>query len=222
MLAPASRPFPPSAIPSLPLSTSAIVLLKRPPSDAFQGLTVFSPEHGVLQVQQRLPKKTAATTVALDLFDEAALDLESSNQGRTWFVKEVVLTARHTAIGRSYAALRLACELAALVARNPVHEESRRAVADLLHSAFTAFARGAAPDLVWLKSIYRFARDEGYPVAQQWLPTLPDDLRAVAQHLLHTPLPALAEVSPADLRSAPILHGRLADYLRGHTEILLE
>lgn len=198
------------------------MLLKRPPSDAFQGLAVFSPEHGLLQVQQRLPKKSAATTIALDLFDEAALDLESSNQGRTWFVKEAVLTARHTAIGRNYAALRLACELAALIARNHVHEESRRAVADLLHSAFTAFARGAPPDLVWLKSLYRFARDEGYPVAQQWLPTLPADLRDAAQHLLHTPLATLADAPPGDLHAAAILHARLADYLRGHTEIMFE
>lgn len=208
-------------MPAQSLPTEAIVLLKRPPSDSFQGLTVFSAEHGLLQIQQRLPKKSGPTTVALDLFDEASLLLDSSNQGRTWFVKEAVLTTRHAAIGRNYVALQLACELSALIARNRVHEESRRTVADLLRVAFAAFASGAPPDIVWFKSLYRFARDEGYPVAQQWLPTLPPDLRAEAQRLLHTPL---AELGPAKAEhpKSKALQRRLEDYLRGHTEILLE
>ena len=78
---------------------------------------------------QRLPRKSAPTAVALDLFDEAALVLESSNQGRTWFVKEARLLFRHAAIGASYETLLRASALAELVARNPVLEDSRRGVA---------------------------------------------------------------------------------------------
>lgn len=208
-------------MPAQSLQTDAFVLLKRESTDAFQGFTVFSAAHGALLVLQRLAKKSATTAVALDLFDEASLQLESSNQGRTWFVKEARLLTRHADLGRSYETLRSASALAALIARNPVHEDSRAAVAQLLRTAFAALAAGARPDIVFFKSLYCFARDEGYAVKQQWFPTLPAELRTAAARLLNTPLAELEKPAPAD-RQPAILQRRLEDYLRGHTEILME
>jgi hypothetical protein len=210
-------------VPGPTLQTDALVLLKQPPADAFQAFTVFSAEHGALPVLQRLPKKSAPASVALDLFDDVALLLESSNQGRTWFVRESRLMTRHGGIGRRYESLQFASTLAALVARNAVSDESRAPVAALLRTAFTAFAESARPDLVYFKSLYRFARDEGYPVKQEWLAGLPAAQRALAGNLLATPLATLAETSSATggPPSATLLR-RLEDYLRAHTEILLE
>ena len=88
-------------MPGRQLQTEAFVLLKRPPTDSFQTFSLFSAEHGTLLALQRLPKKNAANHLALDLFDEVALSLETSNQGSTWFMKEVRLLARPTGIGRS-------------------------------------------------------------------------------------------------------------------------
>ncbi|HVU24884.1 MAG TPA: hypothetical protein VHE13_12230 [Opitutus sp.] len=205
-------------MPALPLTATGFVLLKRPPADAFQSLTVFSPEHGPLVVLQRLSRKPSAASPPLDLFDEAALQLESSNQGRTWFLREARLVTRHADLGRSYDALRLASALAALVARNPVAAESRSAVADLLRAALASFAAGARPDIVWFKSLYRFARDEGHPVREHWFPTLPSADRTAAVTLLNQPLSAQT-ARPATVER---LTARLAEYLRGHTEILIE
>ena len=212
-------------MPGLPLQTDGFVLLKRPPSDSFQGFNVFSAEHGAFLVHQRLPKrsaakagKTGATTVALDLFDEVSLRLESSNQGQTWFVQETRLVTRHADLGRSYETLRHASALAALVARNPVHEDGRTQVAALLRQAFASFAAGARPDFVWFKSLYCFARDEGYPVKQQWFPTLPAADREADATLLNRPLAAQTATVAAVTR----LQKRLEEYLTGHTEILLD
>jgi hypothetical protein len=154
----------------------------------------------------------------LDLFDEVSLTLESRNQGQTWFVKESRLIARHSEIGRSYETLRLASALAALVARNPVSEESREEVVALLRQAFTSFAAGARPDFVWFKSLYRFARDEGYPLKEQWFPTLPSDDRAAVARLLNLPL--VEQVDALEIVAR--LTERLANYLRGHTDILID
>lgn len=224
-------------MPALPLQTDAFVLGKRPPSDSFQGFPVFSAEHGALLVLQRLPKKTSAASPPLDLFDEVSLSLESSNQGQTWFVKESRVITRHPDLGRSYETLRHASALAALVVRNPVLEESRAAVAALLRQAFVSFASGARPDYVWFKSLYRFARDEGYPAKEQWFPTLPAADRDAVALLLNRPLAELLATPPpsssASLQSNPPgsflapdtvarLTARLEDYLRGHTEILLD
>lgn len=205
-------------MPAQSLQTDAFILLKRPAADAFQSFTAFSSEHGSLLILQRVPKKSAATSVALDLFDEVSLLLESSNQGHTWFVKEVRLLTRHADIGRSYDALRLASAFTALVARNVVDADSRATVADLLRQALAAFASAARPDIVHFKSVYRFARDEGYPLKQQWFPTLPAADRREAATLLNRPL--AEQNAPAELVAR--LQRRLETYLRGHTEVLLD
>lgn len=205
-------------MPAQSLQTDAFVLLKRPPADSFQSLTVFAPEHGALLVMQRVGRKSPVTSVALDLFDEVALLLDSSNQGRTWFIKEARLVSRPVDIGRSYEALLLASELAALIARNPVHEDSRTAVGELLRGAFAAFAAGPRPDIVYFKSLYRFARDEGYPLKQQWFPSLPAPDRTEVATLLNRPLAAQTATPEVVQR----LRRRLEDYLRGHTEVLLD
>lgn len=205
-------------MPAQSLATTGFVLLKRPPGDRFQTLTVFSPAEGLLAVLQRLPRKSGATSSSLDLFDEAELMLESSNQGRTWFIKEARLLTRPSGIGRSYEALERACTLGALVARNPVYEESRTLVAALLREAFHAFAHAPRPDVIYFKSLYRFARDEGYPLKQEWYPNLPATDQAEVAALLNRPLAEQTATAAVVTR----LQRRLDDYLRSQTEILLE
>lgn len=200
------------------LTTDALVLAKRPPSDAFQTFTVFSSEHGPLLVLQRLSKKTAANTVALDLFDEVSLSLENNSQGQAWFVKEARLLTRHSGLGRSYEVLQAASDLARLLARNSVHEESRAKVYTLFSEALAALAGTERPDIVYLKSLYRFARDEGYPVKEHWFPALPAADRENAVTLLNQPVAS----QTTELTLVAKLRRRLEDYLRGHTEILLE
>jgi hypothetical protein len=210
-------------VPAQTLETEAFVLLKRLPADSFQSFTVFSPTHGLLVVLQRIRKpraggKSGGASVPLDLFDEFWLQLESSNQGHTWFTRETRLLARPADIGRSYEALRHASAFAALIARNPVHEDSREAVSRLLREALAAFAAGTRPDIVHLKSVYRFARHEGYPLKEQWFPTLPASDRGEAATLLNQPLAAQTATPEAVAR----LQRRLDDYLRAHTEFLLD
>jgi hypothetical protein len=200
------------------LQTDAFVLLSRAPADRFQSFSVFSPEHGSLFVLQRIPKKPAPGSQPLDLFDEVSLQLESSNQGQTWFVREARLRERHAGIGRGYDALRFASALAGLVARNTVPEESRAQVGALLHAAFAAFGASARPDIVFFKGLYCFARDEGYPVKQEWAAALPAGDHSQVAVLLNQPLSA--QSAPATEVSR--LQRSLEDYLRGHTEILLD
>jgi hypothetical protein len=133
-------------------------------------------------------------------------------------VKEARLITRCAGIGRSYDALRLASALASLIARNPVDEDSRAGVAELLRTAFAAFGSVARPDIVYFKSLYRFARDEGYPLKQHWFPTLPLSDRAEVALLLNRPL--LEQSTAASVVTR--LQRRLDEYLRGHTEILME
>jgi hypothetical protein len=206
-------------VPGIQLQTAATVLSRQPAgSDAFELLAAFSAEHGLLQCLRRLSTKAATNRTPLDLFDAADLWLESSNQGRTWFIKEHRLLRRHAGIGRSYAALRRAAAFSALLTRNPVSDESRPAVATLLAQCLDALDAGAPPDVVWLKTLYCFARDEGYAVKQQWWPQLPAADQAAATRLLNTPL---AELAGSDAAAAGLVTD-LEQWFAGHTEIRLQ
>jgi hypothetical protein len=96
-----------------------------------------------------------------------------------------------------------------------VQEESRQPVAELLRSAFGALAAGHRPDLVHLKSLYRFARDEGYPVKQEWFPSLPEAEQAVAARALSQPL--AGQTTPPEVVAE--LRRGLEHYLRGRAEL---
>jgi hypothetical protein len=204
-------------VPGQTLTTEAFVIEKRPPSDAFQTLGLFSEEHGNLLALQRVPRKPSATHVAPDLFDEVSAMLESSNQGRTWFVKEIRITTRRSGIGRSYDALRFASALAAVISRNHVHEESRSNVARMLATALDALASGPRPDVVHLKSLYLFARDEGYPVKQEWLPSLGAADLSVAKGVLNRRLDAQDSTASEVARLRRSLEG----YLGASTDIII-
>lgn len=214
-------------MPGPQLTTAAFILGRQTSgSDNFEQLTAFSEEHGVLLCLARLPKtatstrrsSTATSESRLDLFDEAELALESSSQGRTWFIKEHRHLRRFPGIGRSYDALRAAAALAGLVSHNPVSDESRAPIVALLRQSLGALEAGARPDLVWIKSLFIFLRDEGYPVKQQWWQQLGSAERDAAAQILNQPI---AGQSPETALVARLTE-RLHEWLAGETEIRLK
>ncbi len=204
-------------MPGQQLQTTAFILSRQPSgSDTFEQLTAFSGEQGVLHLLRRTKQSKTAST-PLDLFDEAELWLESSSQGRTWFIKEHRFIQRHEGIGRSYAALQAAVAFGQLLARNPVDDESRPAVIALLRSSLGALAGGGRPDIVWLKSLYCLLRDEGYPVKQQWWPELQPADRELAAQLINQPLARQTAEPDAVAR----ITKRLEQWVGAETEIKL-
>lgn len=203
-------------MPGQQLQTTAFILTRQPSgSDSFEQLTVFAADHGTLPCLRRMAGKSS--TAPLDLFDEAELWLESSNQGRTWFIKEHRLIQRHEGIGRSYEALRVASALGTLLSRNPVPDDSREDVTEQVRTTFAALAAGGRPDIIWLKTLYCLLRDEGYPVKQQWWPQLLEADRDIAAQLLNQPLAG----QTADTATVARIARRLEDWVRGETEIKL-
>lgn len=180
--------------------TEAHLLAQAPHTGDHLVLTCFSPADGLFTALLRplrpapgssllAPRSSAAP--APDLFDRIALELNHARGGSAsgpWFVREHRILARHAGIGRDYATLAAASRLARVVIKNPVPEDSRSAVDALLAQAFSAFARpGARPDLVFFKSLYCLARDEGLPLKQHWLPALPPGDRTLVASALSLP-----------------------------------
>lgn len=178
-------------------------------------LTCFSPIDGVLTALLRPARNQKTdTSPAPDLFDRLALTL---NHGRSapgagpWFVREHRLLARHPELGRDYPTLASASRLARLVTRNPVPEDSRAAIDALLTQAFTALAReGTRAELIYFKSLYCLARDEGLPLKQEWLPSLPVGDRALVATALNQPATSPEPAAPDLSRLTKRLEAYLA------------
>ena len=199
------------------LQTSGFVLQKPPAQDRFQQVLLLSPDGGQMLCFQRLASRQPA--VALDLFDEVAGTLTSTNQGRTWFFGEVRVVRRFAGIGLSFAALTEASAFANLLVRNPVHEEGRAAVLALLGTALQAWNDGRRADAVALKALYTFGRDEGYPVKEEWAAQLRGSDLENARRVLNEPLAALDGI---ESDSVARLLESLRRYLRGHAELVVE
>jgi hypothetical protein len=205
-----------NAVPGLSLQVQGFVLEKSPRGDRFQPLALFSPEQGLLRCYQRISLRNPGP--AIDLFDELSATLTSSNQGHTWFFKELHVDHRHPGIGLRFEALAEASALAALIVRNPVHEEGRARICRLLRETLGALETGAPAAIVGLKALYSFARDEGYPVKEEWLAGLRGSEREHAVALLHTPIASI----DADLADhAPRILARLRRYLKESTELTI-
>lgn len=202
---------------ALTLNREAIVLERRAAAaDDWERLALFTADEGSLSVLRR--SRRSKPVLALDLFDHASVVLESSDQGHTWFLMDGRLLRRLEGLGRSYARLAAASALARLALRNPIASESRPGLYRLLHAAFAALAETDRPDVVLLKSLYRFARDEGYPVRQQWREDLPASDQATLDLVLERPVREVAVPPEAVER----LHRKLGDYLRANTELALD
>jgi hypothetical protein len=200
--------------------TDAHVLAKGAHTGDHTVLTCFSPGDGLFTALLRAsrgPKTDTAPTP--DLFDRLALVLEhgKGSSGGPWFVREHRLLVRHASIGRDYEPLAAASRLARVVTQNPVPEDSRAAIDALLAQAFAAFARPASrPDLVYFKSLYLLARDEGLPLKQEWLPSLPAADRTLVGSALNFPSDSPDAPRAADLVR---LTKRLETYLVGEHEL---
>lgn len=201
--------------------TEAHLLALAPHTGDHLVLTCFSPADGLFSALLRPPRglKTDAAPPP-DLFDRLALELRHAKgapAGGPWFVREYRILSRRAGIGRDYATLAAASRLARVVIKNPVPEDSRAAVDALLAQALAAFARpGARPDLVFFKSLYCLARDEGLPLKQHWLPSLPPGDRMLVAASLSLPSDAADAPGPQDLAR---LTKRLEAYLSTEADL---
>jgi hypothetical protein len=183
-------------------------------------LTCFSPGEGLFTALLRPARKAVSAAPAPDLFDRLALELNHARGGSSsgpWFVREHRVLQRHAAIGRTYATLAAASRLARIVIKNPVPEDSRPAIDALLSQTFAAFARPATrPDLIFFKSLYCLARDEGLPLKQHWLPALPPGDRDLVARALSLPADSPEAPPPQDLAR---LAKRLETYLTTEADL---
>lgn len=197
-----------------PIETmEGVVLLREASGETWDRITLLSPDTGIVQFLQRRSKK-AGTTI-LDLFDRVSVVLERKDGSATRFSREIRIQRRLSGLGQRYDSLREACQFARILMDNPVHEDSRQEVDALLEQALAAWERGDREDIVAFKSLFVFARGEGYAVREDWWQRLPAQERAWSTLLLNRPT---REVE-LERNQVATVRESLEHYLRHFTEI---
>jgi len=196
----------------------ALVLKTEASGESFLKLYVLTAESGIFLCLKRISKKPGNSTTP-DLFDTAAIQLESSQQGTMRFVKEYQLLRRRDPIGQNYRSLRHASRLSQLLVANASHMPESEVLYDLAARAFDAYAEGKAPEVVLLKSLYLLLKNEGYPVRESWWPTLRADLREEAKRILSAPSPAQSE--KAEKEACERIEEHLTHWMRHHTDLIV-
>ena len=179
-----------------------LVLLREDAGERHLRLTLLDPSHGLVRCLYKPAAKSGSPMVTPDLFDSAEVFLSPPKAGEcARFVREYRLVRRLPGLGSDYARLTLACRLARLLAKNPHPPESWPVLHALACDALAAIASKPRPDAAYFKCLWRIARDEGWPVKEDFAERLRPGERALAALALATPLASLA---PADAPPALI------------------
>ncbi len=197
-------------------TTNAFVLTREPSGESMQRLRIFAERLGILTVFRRESRRKAGTAIPPDLFDRMEAVIETRNEGRTWFLKEWLITRHFPGLGRSYRTLEYASRFAAVLMKNPLHADAAADLFIALGHALDAWEKTPHPEVVYLKALYLYARDEGFAVREDWFRTLPTSRRAAADSLIHHPL---ADLPEAPLRHAAPLIENLETWLQTHHDL---
>ncbi|MEM9159526.1 MAG: hypothetical protein AAGB46_10795 [Verrucomicrobiota bacterium] len=201
-------------MPSQPIVFTGIILGQEKRSEKFNGYTVLSPEIGKRLVLKRISSKSN-TINHIDFFDDGEFTAEDKNESGACFFKDFDLRSRRTKIAEDYEAFKLAMRFAKLIVRNPIHEENAKSLYQLAIRSLDAWQDTNFPEAAYLKSVYLYCRDEGYPINAEWYSQLASPDAATAKHVLNT---SLSEIDADKHRIAHCIE-RLEHYLQQSTHI---
>lgn len=195
----------------------ATVLHLIPTGERFTQVKLISPSIGVLSLLKRNQTKTKG--FAIDLFDhgEAHVDHKPGEGSNNGFLTDFCVSKKRSGLGKSYRNLQAASWLSGLLLRNPMHDEMGAEVFALSERALDALSEAAPPNATKLKMLYVFARDEGYPVLEDWVSKLSPSLTETVRIILNTPLKEI-ELDSETQQSA---FASLAHYVQYNTHIQL-
>lgn len=155
-------------------------------------IAAYSPEHGLFRASKRISAKR--TGALPDIFDDISLDCEAASPSALKFVREFSRTKRRAGIAESYDAFEQASLIAQTVLKNGGHIEDSRSLSNRLRLSLDAIDAGRPPVSVRLKFMYLLARDEGYPVREDFYRKLPPPQKELFSTLVKTPSEELREL----------------------------
>ncbi len=183
-----------------------IVLDRVLSGERFFSLSLFGRSKGpfrgmVRRSRQRMPP---------DHFDSGVAEWGRSRRGGDLvFIDDFQFEKRRSGIARDWDRMRTAARLGMVFFRNGNHLEDPAEAFAICQRALDWLNEPCSSGAVYLKALYRFAREEGFAVKQGWWSDLNPPDRDRAKAILQSPIPA---VDPA------ICQGPSMDELVGSLE----
>ncbi len=199
------------------LQDQACLLRKAPAGESHTLQAFFLRENGLQMVLSRKRTKTNSATADPDLFESGEINLERKGADKPAFLRDFHSAVRYSGIARHYPSLAAASRLSRFYERNLRHMEHFTFAWDLLHTALDAFSSKRQPGIILLKAYFLFAKNEGYPVKEEWIATLPGARRTGLAQLLQSPVEDCEE-------DASIIEGHIRSleaYFLHHTDLIL-
>lgn len=198
-------------------STHAISLGSQLRGDNYFAHRLYSKHQGPLTVLVRRSNKPDKQ-IAIDLFDEGEFRFELKPGSYAGFLKDAQITRKRRKLAERYEAFEMASRLANVMLSNPVSGESIDDSFELLTKGLDSWESGMNPQATYLKCLYLYCRQEGYPVKEEWAAQLPETERAVTINALNRPLRNM-QVVASELKNAI---QSLELYMEHHTHIRID
>lgn len=176
----------------------ALLLDCSPNGESFLQLALLSPVEGLVYALLRQSASKAKPRPDPPQLVEVVL--ESPRHSGPNFVKEWQPSADWRLLARSWDALATWARIVRFLRPHLHHLENPYPPYQLLLRSLDALLPPANPYAVELKTLFVFGRDEGYPVRQQWIPSLPRDQQAIASETLFSPLATAGTIPAAELK----------------------
>ncbi len=203
-------------MPAPEVVTHAIALGSEPRGDAYIAHRLLSSERGNIIALVRRSTKPGKQPL-IDLFDEGEFRIEMKPSSVSGFIKDAQIARKRLDIAKHFPSFEAAARLAKIINANPAHDENLEGIFDLLTKGLDAWETSRKPQATFLKCLYLYCRQEGYPVKEQWANQLPADEARVVAHVLNSPLPDVEENDPMLKRGIDSLE----QFIRHHTHIRL-
>ncbi len=198
-------------------SLYALSLGSESRGDRFLAHRLYTQSQGPLNLLARRSSQPNRQ-IAIDLFDEGDFRFELKQGQSTGFLKEAQIVRKRTKLSRNYQAFEAASRFANIVLSNPVPDESIEPIFELLSKGLDSWESGMDPSATYLKCLYVYCRQEGYPVREEWAARLTREERGFVARVLNQPLREL-RAEAVEVKNAI---ANLEHYILHHTHIRIE
>lgn len=196
-----------------PTEDHGLVLRCRENGDNLLSIAFLSKTRGLHYPLLRKSKKGTRP----DLFDTARITLSRAKQGELLFASDYTALKRRAGLALSYERLKIASRFAEIVRCNVQHLPDHEIIFALSEKLFDTLETEPAPEAAYLKTLYLFAKTEGFPIREDWVFNLTPHSRETLAKILSTPLNSQPEAS-TDIHS---LTSSIEDWLVAEAHFIL-
>ncbi len=163
----------------------ATILNKEARGESSLYISAFSDTLGLFAIMKRASSK--GTSRLPDIFDDITGNATSKTSDSVKFLGEFEILESRRGIALNYDAFSQASAICKCLLRNGRHLENSAEISQILRRALDTIAKGAPAKIARLKFMYLLAKNEGYPVKEDFYASLSNERANLFANIIKTP-----------------------------------